>query len=96
MLLVGAGLLLASFQRVLAVNPGFDASHVLTGTVNPPSARYKDDAAVRAFWTRLTERVRALPGVEAAGATGTIPLSAAIRATASSSPKATSWRRGNR
>jgi predicted permease len=75
MLLIGAGLLLASFQRVLAVQPGFDASHVLTGIVNPPATRYKDDAEVRAFWNRLLERVRALPGVEAAGITSTIPLS---------------------
>jgi predicted permease len=75
MLLIGAGLLLASFQRVLGVNPGFDASHVLTGTVNPPGARYKGDDELRAFWNRLTERVRALPGVQAAGITSTIPLS---------------------
>lgn len=75
MLLAGAGLLLASFQHVLAVNPGFDASHVLTGVVSPPTARYKGDDEARAFWNRLTERVRALPGVEAAGITSTIPLS---------------------
>jgi putative ABC transport system permease protein len=75
MLLIGAGLLLASFQRVLAVHPGFEPSHVLTGTVNPPSARYKGDDEVRAFWNRLMDRVRALPGVQAAGLTSTIPLS---------------------
>jgi predicted permease len=75
MLLIGAGLLLASFQRVLAVQPGFEVSHVLTGTVNPPSARYKGDDELRAFWTRLMDRVRALPGVEAAGITSSIPLS---------------------
>jgi predicted permease len=75
MLLIGAGLLLASFQRVLAVHPGFESSHVLTGTVNPPSARYKGDDEVRAFWNRLIDRVRTLPGVRAAGITSTIPLS---------------------
>jgi predicted permease len=75
MLLIGAGLLLASFERVLAVHPGFESSHVLTGTVNPPAARYKGDPEVRAFWNRLMERVRALPGVQAAGITSTIPLS---------------------
>jgi putative ABC transport system permease protein len=63
MLLIGAGLLLTSFQRVLAVRPGFDASRVLTGIVSPPASRYKDDAALRAFWNSLLERVRALPGV---------------------------------
>jgi predicted permease len=75
MLLVGAGLLLASFQRVLAVNPGFDTTHVLTGRVSPPVSRYKGDDEVRAFWNRFTDRVRALPGVQAAGITTNIPLS---------------------
>jgi len=75
MLLAGAGLLLASFQHVLAVNPGFESAHVLTGTVNPPASRYKGDEGVRTFWNRLTDGVRALPGVQAAGITSTLPLS---------------------
>jgi predicted permease len=74
MLLIGAGLLLASFQRVLAVRPGFDASHVLTGIVSPPPARYKDGVALRAFWNPLLQRVRTLPGVAAAGISSTVPL----------------------
>jgi predicted permease len=75
MLLVGAGLLLASFQRVLAVHPGYETSGVLTGRVSPPISRYPGDDEIRAFWNRVTDRVRALPGVEAAGITSTIPLS---------------------
>ena len=74
MLLIGAGLLLASFQRVLAVKPGFDPGHVLTGIVSPPPSRYKADAQVIAFWNELLERVRRLPGVQAAGATRNLPL----------------------
>jgi predicted permease len=74
MLLIGAGLLLASFQRVLGVRPGFDASHVMTGIVSPPAARYKEQAQLIAFWNQLTDRVRALPGVQAAGITTSIPL----------------------
>ncbi len=74
MLLIGAGLLLASFQRVLAVRPGFDPTHVLTGRVSPPASRYKDDAQLIAFWNQLLERVRRLPGVQAAGTTTNIPL----------------------
>ena len=74
MLLIGAGLLLASFQRVLAVQPGFDASGVLTGAVTPPASRYKDDPQLVSFGIRLLERVRSLPGVEAAGITSNIPL----------------------
>ena len=74
MLLAGAGLLLASFQRVLAIEPGFDPDHVLTGAVTPPAARYKDDGQLILFANRLLERVRAIPGVEAAGITSNIPL----------------------
>ena len=74
MLLIGAGLLLASFQRVLAVRPGFDPTHVLTGRVSPPASRYKEDAQLIAFWNQLLDRVRQLPGVQAAGTTTNIPL----------------------
>ena len=74
MLLAGAGLMLASFQRILAIEPGFDPDGVLTGAVTPPASRYKDDAQLVAFADRLLERVRALPGVEAAGITSNIPL----------------------
>jgi predicted permease len=74
-LLVGAGLLLASFQRVLAVDPGFEAEPVLTGSLSLPAARYKDPPAVQATTTRILEAVRTLPGVEAAGVTTTVPMS---------------------
>ncbi|HTI37647.1 MAG TPA: ABC transporter permease, partial [Vicinamibacterales bacterium] len=74
MLLIGAGLLLASFRQVLAVKPGFDADHVLTGRVTPPSTRYKGDPALLSFADRLLDGVRAIPGVEAAGITSNLPL----------------------
>src|SRR5262245_41707887 len=74
MLLIGAGLLLASFQRVLSVRPGFDASHVMTGIVSPPRSRYKEDPQLIAFWNQLTDRIRAIPGVQAAGIAGNIPM----------------------
>jgi predicted permease len=77
MLLIAAGLLLASFQKVLQVDPGFNTQSVLTGNVSMPQARYKDDAARRAFMSRTLERVRALPGVVHAGATSTIPFGGA-------------------
>ena len=73
-LLTGAGLLLASFQRILDIDPGFEPDRVLTGAVTPPAVRYKDDAQLTAFADRLLERVRSLPGVEAAGITSNIPL----------------------
>ena len=75
MLLIGAGLMLASFRQILAVRPGFDPAQVLTGTISPPAARYESDASLIAFDNRLLERVRSLPGVEAAGLTSNLPLS---------------------
>ncbi len=75
MLLIGAGLMLASFRQILAVRPGFDTAQVLTGLVSPPAARYADDASLVSFDNRFLERVRALPGVRAAGLTSNLPLS---------------------
>ena len=74
-LLVGAGLLLASFRALLRVDPGFMAAQVLTGRVAPLEARYPDDAALRSYADRALERIRALPGVAAAGASSYLPFS---------------------
>lgn len=74
MLLVGAGLLVASFQRVLAVDPGFTVDNVLTGSVNLPTVRYQDDKALIAMVNRILEQVRAVPGVESAGITSHVPF----------------------
>jgi predicted permease len=74
-LVLGSGLLLVSFQHLLAVNPGFVPEHVLTGRVSPLKTRYPDDASLRAYAARALERVRALPGVEAAGISSYLPFS---------------------
>jgi putative ABC transport system permease protein len=73
-LLIGAGLLFASFRQVLSVDPGFRSEGVVTASVRLPAARYKDDDALRAFADEALRRLRALPGVTAAGATDTIPF----------------------
>ena len=73
-LLVGAGLLLASFDRVMAINPGFRPSHVLSGRINPPNARYASEGELGAFVERTLQRIRTLPGVDAAGATSNLPF----------------------
>jgi len=73
-LLVGAGLLVKSFLRLNEVNPGFSAERVLTTQLSLPATRYPDPAARRAFWSRLLEQVRALPGVTAAGLTSNVPF----------------------
>lgn len=73
-LLAGAGLLFTSFRRVLAVDPGFVPEGVLSASVVLPRSRYADDDALRRFTDEALRRVRALPGVSAAGATDTIPF----------------------
>ena len=73
-LLVGAGLLLASFNRLLTVDPGFRPARVLTGRTNLPDSRYNNDAALRGFVERVVQRVRILPGVEAAGVSSNLPF----------------------
>ena len=73
-LLVGAGLLFASFRRVLAVQPGFNPDGVLTASISLPSARYANDQALIGFTHEALQRLRALPGVTAVGATDSIPF----------------------
>jgi predicted permease len=73
-LLVGAGLLLSSFRHLLAVDPGFKADHVLSLRVNPPASRYADDPALATYADRALGAIRALPGVDAAGITSSLPF----------------------
>ena len=65
-LTVGAALLARSFVRYQAVERGFDAENVLTASITLPAARYAEDAARRAFFDDLLERLRAIPQVESA------------------------------
>ena len=73
-LLIGAGLLLASFRAVLRANPGFDSNGVVTAATTLPGFRYGDDQALVSVTARILDRLRALPGVTAAGGTTMIPL----------------------
>ena len=72
-LLIGAGLLMNSFQRLRTINPGFNPDKVLTCQISLPSSKYKNPQIVD-FYHQLLERIRALPEVKAAGATMTLPL----------------------
>ncbi len=74
-LLIGAGLLFASFRHILSVDPGFRPEGVLTASVTLPRARYTDAKAMIAFHNEALRRIRALPGVASAGATDWVPLS---------------------
>ncbi len=73
-LLAGAALLFASYQKVLAEDPGFRVEQVWTGVVNLPTARYSSDASLVAFQASLLQRLNTVPGVAAAGLTDTIPF----------------------
>jgi predicted permease len=73
-LLVAAGLMVRSLQQLLDVSPGFRPEHLLSARISLPDARYGDAAATAAFYHDLTERLRAVPGVEAVGMTSLLPM----------------------
>lgn len=72
-LLVSAGLLLQSLAHVYQVDPGYRPDHVLTMSVSLAPAVYDTDAKRAAFYSELVERVEAVPGVEHASVTLTLP-----------------------
>jgi putative ABC transport system permease protein len=74
-LLISAGLLLGSMRRLFAVNPGFDASHVVTVQVQESGQRYRKDPDRLRFFDQALERVQQVPGVVSAGFTSQLPLS---------------------
>src|ERR1700688_1781398 len=75
LLLAGSGLLLRSFVKLLAVDPGFRSEGVLTLQVALPSAKYPKPEQTGAFFRELVDRIQQLPGVQAAGAVSSLPLS---------------------
>jgi predicted permease len=74
-LLIGAGLLAASFERVLDIDPGFAPEGIISASVNLPSSRYPGDPELAAAASRIVEASRSIAGVESAGITSTIPFS---------------------
>jgi len=73
-LLIGAGLLIRSFVRVLQVDPGFDRHNVLTANLSLRDNRYPHDKRIE-FYQDLLPRLRALPGVASVSAGWPLPLS---------------------
>jgi predicted permease len=77
-LLVGAGLLIKSFANLQRVNPGFESQNVLTAQVVLPASRYPQPEARRAFWQRLIENARKIPGATVVGLTSNVPFNGSV------------------
>jgi putative ABC transport system permease protein len=73
-LLIGAGLMIRSFQNLRNVNPGFDSRQVLTMSVMVSRAKFPSPDQAISFFDRVLQRVRSLPGVESAAVIDNIPL----------------------
>jgi len=75
LLLIGAGLLLRSFDKVLRVNPGFEPKGLLAFVTFLPEFRYKTITQTNNFYQEAFANIKAIPGVEAVGSTDNPPLS---------------------
>ena len=73
-LLLAAGLLVRSFNKLLSVDLGFDRENVLTARINLPRSKYPQPAQTQAFYDDLLQRVQSLPGVKSAGTINHTPL----------------------
>jgi putative ABC transport system permease protein len=73
-LLLAAGLLVRSFNKLLAIDLGFDRHNVLTARISLPRSAYKDPTQTQAFYDDLLQRLKSLPGVESAGIINHTPL----------------------
>jgi putative ABC transport system permease protein len=74
-LLMGAGLLVKSFSRLLEVKLGFDPQNLLTMQVSLPTSKYETAEQRRAFYEQALKQIKAAPGVVATGAVSNLPLS---------------------
>jgi putative ABC transport system permease protein len=74
-LLIGAGLMIKSFVRILQSDPGFSTQHTLTANVMLPEAKYKEKEKKTAFYREFAQRLNTIPGVEAAGLSSAMPMS---------------------
>ena len=73
-LLIGAGLLLRSYQHIQDASPGFNPENVLSFRISLPSSKYKGPA-VTSFFKQLGERLGTLPDVQAVGTSYSLPMS---------------------
>ena len=78
-LMTGAGLLIESFSRLMQINPGFSSANLMTFPLNLPPNRYATPENQALFYRQLLDRLKSIPGTEAAGVTSYLPLSGAAR-----------------
>ncbi|HWC76561.1 MAG TPA: ABC transporter permease [Blastocatellia bacterium] len=74
-LLIGAGLLIRSYQRVTNADPGFNSHNVLSMRMTPPAVRYPTPDSIQTFYRNVTQRLKSLPQVEYAGTSYSLPMS---------------------
>src|SRR5262249_54287524 len=77
-LLIGAGLLIRSFEHLVSRPAGFDGTNVVTGTLSLEDARYATSERVNELFARSLERMRTIPGVESAAVSLTLPYERAL------------------
>jgi len=73
-LVVGAGLMMRTLEKIEQVRPGFESDRVLTFSMNIPFGRFKSDEAIYSFVREWDSAIAALPGVAAVGAASHLPL----------------------
>jgi putative ABC transport system permease protein len=78
-LLIGAGLLVASFRHLTSVDVGFDPQKLMAMQISLPATKYAEVERQRAFFTQLLDGVRALPGVSAAALSDFLPIAGTAR-----------------
>jgi putative ABC transport system permease protein len=74
-LLVGAGLMIRSFARLLSIDPGYDPNNLLTFQISLPNSRYPKSSQVVAFYREALDRISACPGVQSVAISNTLPPS---------------------
>jgi putative ABC transport system permease protein len=74
LLVIGAGLMLRSFNSLMSVNPGFAKENLLMAGISLPPTSYREPERVEAFYESLMARIREIPGVQSASATTGVPL----------------------
>jgi hypothetical protein len=68
---------LKSFQKLQEVNPGFNPEHLLTMQISLPATKYKDPQQIDGFFQQALDKIKALPGVQSAGVSTSVPMSGA-------------------